>query len=483
MAVCFAFETGDKPLLPGVPAKGRLAKGLRRLARTERFKGKRKEMVVWNSGGQLPAAHYLLVGLGKKAGDTLQALREAAALAARRAADLPARRMAVLPPWRALSETTDRTVEAVTEGITLGSYRMAKYLTGKNSHAMTLRSAEILVDRASLGSARAGLAEGAIRGKATNLTRDIVNEPAIVLTPSRMAQVARRIAKERGLQIRVLEKKDLEKMGMGALLGVSAGSAEPPCLIHMTYSPKGVRNPKRIALVGKGITFDSGGLSLKTSTGMETMKQDKAGACAVLGAMSALPEMASPVEVHGIMAMTENMPSGTAIKPGDVLRTMGGKTIEVLNTDAEGRLILADALCYAQKLKVERIIDLATLTGACMVALGPASTGVFGNNQEMIDSLLESAEQSGEKMWQLPCYEEYADQLRSEIADIKNTACRYGGAITAALFLKSFVDDSVPWIHLDIAGPAFLETDQKSMRKGATGAGVRTLLSYVKSLG
>ena len=387
VAVCFAYDTGDKPLLPGITAKGRVAKVLSRLARTEKFKGNSKEIISWNSGGQLPAAHYLLVGLGKRSASTLDALREAMALAARRATGLPAKKMTVLPPKQDSADKTADAVEAVTEGIALGSYRMSKYLTGDNAHKMTLRSAEILVDRGSLRAARAGLAEGTVRARATNFTRDIVNEPAIVLTPARMAEVARGVAKECGLEIKVLEKKDLMKMGMGALLGVSAGSAELPCLIHVTYRPKGIRKPRKVAFVGKGITFDSGGLSLKTSIGMETMKLDKAGACAVLGAMSALPALKPPVEVHGIMAMTENMPSGTAIKPGDVLRTMSGKTIEVLNTDAEGRLILADALGYAQTLKVERIIDLATLTGACMVALGPASTGVFGNDQEMIDML------------------------------------------------------------------------------------------------
>jgi leucyl aminopeptidase len=308
----------------------------------------------------------------------------------------------------------------------------------------------------------------------------------------RMAEVARRVAKAHGLEIKVIDRAGLARMGMGAILGVASGSVEQPCLIHLIYRPEDERRRRgrhgrrgrvpKLALVGKGLTFDSGGLSLKTATGMETMKLDKAGASAVLGAMSALSELKPRVEVHGIMGMTENMPGGAAIKPGDVLRTMSGKTIEVLNTDAEGRLVLADALSYAQKQKVEQIIDLATLTGACMVALGPVSTGVFGTDQRMVDRFLECAWRAGERMWQLPLYEEYADQLRSEIADVKNTGNRYGGAITAALFLKTFVNEKVPWIHLDIAGPAFLESEQGCMRKGATGAGVRTLLNYILSI-
>ncbi|HET9481369.1 MAG TPA: leucyl aminopeptidase, partial [Candidatus Polarisedimenticolia bacterium] len=275
----------------------------------------------------------------------------------------------------------------------------------------------------------------------------------------------------------------LRSMGMGAILGVAAGSDQPPCLIHLTYKPRG-RAARKVALVGKGITFDSGGLSIKTAAGMETMKLDKAGASAVLAVMSALPALAPNVVVHGIMGMTENMPGGRATKPGDILRTFGGKTVEVLNTDAEGRLVLADALGYAQKQHVDRIIDLATLTGACMVALGPVVTGVFGNNQAMADSFLDAARRAGEKMWQLPLLDDYADQLRSDIADLKNSpTSRYGGAITASLFLKSFVDDEVPWLHLDIAGPAFYETEQGYMRKGATGAAVRAVLTYIEDLG
>jgi leucyl aminopeptidase len=295
--------------------------------------------------------------------------------------------------------------------------------------------------------------------------------------------MARAIASEKGLQIRVLEKKDLAALKMGAILGVSAGSDQPPCVIHITYAPpRGSGRVPRLALVGKGLTFDSGGLSLKTATGMETMKLDKAGATAVLAVMSALADLKPAVEVHGIMGMTENMPGGSAIKPGDVLRTMGGKTIEVLNTDAEGRLVLADCLGDAQTLKPDQIIDMATLTGACLVALGPHAAGLFGTDQEQVDALLSAAGRAGEKMWQLPLYDDYNEQIRSEIADVKNTGNRYGGAITAALFLKHFVQPGMPWAHLDIAGPAFHETEQAYMRKGATGAMVRTILTYIEDL-
>ncbi len=487
VAICFAFGGEGKPAL-GLPVSSRPvstrpAKAIERVMREESFKGKRKEILLWHAGGRFPAKRYMVVGLGKRASCSLDLLREGCGLAARRAAAVKARRVSLALPPIGTAPDPRAAAEAAAEGIALGTYRMVKYMTGDDGAPITLKSAEILVPKESLASARSGAETGSIRAAATTLTRDLVNEPAGVLTPMRMADVARRVAKTRGLAIKVIDRAGLARMGMGAILGVASGSVEQPCLIHLVYRPAGGRGrlPK-LALVGKGLTFDSGGLSLKTATGMETMKLDKAGASAVLGVMSALCELKPRVEVHGIMGMTENMPGGAAIKPGDVLRTMSGKTIEVLNTDAEGRLVLADALGYAQKQKVEQIIDLATLTGACMVALGPVSTGVFGTDQRMVDRFLECAWRAGERMWQLPLYEEYADQLRSEIADVKNTGNRYGGAITAALFLKSFVNEKVPWIHLDIAGPAFLESEQGCMRKGATGAGVRTLLNYILTL-
>jgi leucyl aminopeptidase len=490
VAICFAFEGEGKPALIQ-PGKTRTvstgpAKAIERVMREESFKGKRKEILLRHSSGRLPAKRYMVVGLGKRATCTLDLLREGCGLAARRAAGVKARRVSLALPPIDTAKDPRTLAEAAAEGIALGSYRMVKYMTGDDSAPITLKSVEILVPKEALASARSGAATGSIRAAATTLARDLVNEPAGVLTPMRMAGVARRVAKAHGLAIKVIDRAGLAKMGMGAILGVASGSVEQPCLIHLVYRPDGERGRRgrlpKLALVGKGLTFDSGGLSLKTAGGMETMKLDKAGASAVLGVMSALSVLKPQVEVHGIMGMTENMPGGAAIKPGDVLRTMSGKTIEVLNTDAEGRLVLADALGYAQQQKVEQIIDLATLTGACMVALGPVSTGVFGTDQRMVDRFLECAWRAGERMWQLPLYEEYADQLRSEIADVKNTGNRYGGAITAALFLKTFVNEKVPWIHLDIAGPAFLESEQGCMRKGATGAGVRTLLNYILSL-
>jgi leucyl aminopeptidase len=314
--------------------------------------------------------------------------------------------------------------------------------------------------------------------EAVCLARDLVNEPAMTLTPVAMERRARAVARAKGLGIRVLGPAELKREKMGAYLAVAQGSDNPPRLVHLSYKPKG--KPRgRVALVGKGLTFDSGGLSLKTNEYMLDMKCDMSGSAAVIGVLSALPALAPRVEVHGLLAMAENMPSARSYRPGDVLVTRSGKTVEVNNTDAEGRLVLADALSYAQKLKPSAIIDLATLTGACVVGLGPLCTGVMGNDPAMIESVLDAAVTAGEKMWPLPLYEEYLEQLKSEVADMKNTGERYGGALTAGLFLKEFVDERLPWVHLDIAGPAFVDKDQPYAPKGGTGAGVRTVLEYL----
>jgi leucyl aminopeptidase len=267
-------------------------------------------------------------------------------------------------------------------------------------------------------------------------------------------------------------------MGMGAFLGVAAGSLQPPQFIHLTYTPSG-KARRRVAVIGKGITFDAGGLDLKTADGMLRMKDDMSGAAAVLATMRALPALAPPVEVHGLIAATENMPSGSAFRPGDILKAMNGTTIEIGNTDAEGRLTLADAIAYANaRIEPDEIVDLATLTGACVVALGPLCSGLLANNQALSDRLRAAADQAGERIWPLPLIEEYRDHLKSDVADLNNVGPRGGGAITAGLFLKEFAGDT-PWAHLDIAGPAFTEKDLPLAPKGATGVAVRTLLAYL----
>jgi leucyl aminopeptidase len=311
--------------------------------------------------------------------------------------------------------------------------------------------------------------------EATNLARDMANEPANYMTPTHMAEVAQRVAGEWGLECRILEQADMEKLGMDAFLGVSHGSRQPPKLIVLSY--KG-GDPQRstLGLVGKGITFDSGGISIKPSEGMGDMKGDMAGGAAVIAAMRAIGELRPQVSVTALVPATENLPDGAALKPGDIIRALNGKTIEVVNTDAEGRLILADALSYALKLGLSPVVDVATLTGACHIALGDLCTGAFGNNQDLIDEVLKAGEEAGEYIWQMPMYEEYREQNKSDVADIKNSGGRWGGAITAAHFLAEFVEQT-PWVHLDIAGPSRADKERNHLVKGATGVAVRTLVN------
>lgn len=313
-----------------------------------------------------------------------------------------------------------------------------------------------------------------------SLARDLVNEPPSITTARYLGEQAQRHCRGRGLSVEVWGKKKIEAMKLAGLLAVNRGSQEEPRFIIIRYRPAG-RPRKKVALIGKGITFDSGGLSLKPAKSMETMKLDMAGGAAVIGAMSRLPRLGLDIEVTGYIPTTDNLPGGNAQKPGDVIRYMNGKTIEVLNTDAEGRLILADGLALAARQKPDYMINLATLTGACMVALGNEVAGIFSNHQPLADRLLRCAQETGEKLWQLPLVKDYREELKSSIADIKNIGGSYGGAITAALVLQEFVDD-IPWAHLDIAGPAFAEKDIVTCPKGGTGYGVRTLLNFLSTL-
>jgi leucyl aminopeptidase len=325
-----------------------------------------------------------------------------------------------------------------------------------------------------------GVERGRIIGEAVNLARDLINEPSSTLTPTELAERARETATRFGLDIDVLDETRMKEMGMGALLGVARGSDEPARLITLRYTPEGVGHAgsEVIAIVGKGITFDSGGISIKPAEGMEKMKYDMSGAASTLAAMSAIAQLKPGVEVLGVMPATENMPSGRAYKPGDVLRAMSGKTIEVINTDAEGRLILADAITYARKLGATRIIDLATLTGAVSIALGTVNVAVLGNDQDFIAEVREAAREVGERFWQLPMDDDYRDLIKSDIADIKNSGGRYAGTITAAYFLREFAEET-PWVHLDIAGTAWENERKAHMAKGPTGVAIRTLINYV----
>jgi len=443
----------------------------------ERFSAKPAHVTHVHTAGRIPAGRVIVVGLGKRVDLTLETVRRAASAALRRARDLGAKSVAIDVLGGRLPARSR--AHAVTEGALLGAYTFDRYKREKSEkrvEALTVVEADTPRRREVTEGARTG----EVFADATCFARDLVNSPANDVHPTYLAKVAGDIAKEAKLGVKVFDRAECQKMGMGLFLGVAAGSEQPPKFIHLSYTPSG-RKRRRVAVIGKGITFDSGGLDLKSAEGMLRMKDDMSGAAAVLAIMRALPRLAPSVEVHGLIAATENMPSGAAIRPGDVLRAMNGTTVEIGNTDAEGRLTLADAICYAiDKVGADEMVDMATLTGACVVALGPLCSGLFSNDQKLADRLVEAAENAGERVWQLPLFDEYRENLKSDVADFNNVGPRGGGAITAGLFLKEFAGDR-PWAHLDIAGPAFVEKDTPTGPKGATGAPVRTMLCYLMS--
>jgi len=479
-ALILGRHSDGAKITPAMAAVDRKLDGLlARVMAAEKFEGKVGQVSHVHADHRLRAARVLVAGLGPKKDSGAEAVRRAASAAARRARDLGARSAAAHLAADGVSARAR--AQATVEGAVLGTYRFDKYLKEKSPKSLdSLAVSE--PDRRSQAAAEAGVRAGETWARATCLARDLVNEPANVVTPAYLARRAQEIARAGRLGLKVLERADCARLGMGAYVGVAQGSHEPPKFIHLTYKPKG-RARKRVAVIGKGITFDSGGLDLKPADGMYRMKDDMSGAAAVLGLFQALPKLALPVEVHGLIAATENMPSGTAQRPGDVVRAMNGLTIEIGNTDAEGRLTLADALAYAAKeIKPDEMLDLATLTGAIVIALGMGLSGVFATDDGLAKRVLGAAEAAGEKMWRLPLHDEYKEGLKSEIADLNNISSqRGGGAIVAGLFMRDFTGGR-PWAHLDIAGTAFTERELPLGPKGATGVGVRTLLAYLSAL-
>jgi len=478
-ALIVGRHAGESKLAPGLAALDKQLGGLlTKVMTAEKFEGKPGQVAHVHTDGRLPATRVLVAGLGSEKGDA-EAVRRAASAASRRARDLGAKSAAGYLAAEGVSPRVR--AQATVEGSMLGTYRFDKYLKEKSPKSLDAL-AVVEPERRSQGAAEDGMRAGGIWAAATCLARDLVNEPANVVTPAYLAKRAQEIARSGHLGLKVLEREDCEKLGMGAYVGVAQGSLEPPKFIHLTYRPK-QRARKRVVVIGKGITFDSGGLDLKPADGMYRMKDDMSGAAAVLGLFSALPKLALPVEVHGLIAATENMPSGTAQRPGDIVRAMNGLTIEIGNTDAEGRLTLADALAYADReIKPDEMVDLATLTGAIVVALGLGLSGVFVTNEALAGRVLTAAETAGEKMWRMPLHDEYKDGIKSDIADLNNISSqRGGGAIVAGLFMRDFTGGR-PWAHLDIAGTAFTEREIPLGPKGATGVGVRTLLAYLHAL-
>jgi leucyl aminopeptidase len=369
-------------------------------------------------------------------------------------------------------------LQAVTEGLTLAEFNGATYKTGEPPPAPPPRVTIIvpeLADTAPDSPRRleAALSRGRIMGECSNLARELANEPGNTLTPREFAARAAALASEVGVGVEILDETQIEKLGMGLLLGVARGSSEPPRLIVFRHDPPGATGPV-LGLVGKGITFDTGGISIKPADGMERMKDDMAGGAAVACAMRAIAQLGAPIRVIGVVPATENMPGGRAIKPGDILRSAEGKTVEVINTDAEGRLILGDGLWYARQLGATHLVDVATLTGAIVVALGKTTSGLFGTPDWWVDQVRRVADRAGDRVWPLPLFDDYRDQLKSEIADMTNTGGRPAGSITAAMFLKEFTA-GLPWVHIDIAGTAWAEEAKPYLPKGASGVAVRTL--------
>ncbi len=450
-----------------------LGGAVRQAIADERFRGKTGQSLTLHTLGRLPAKRLALVGRGSGP----VAPRELLALggrASRLAKTFGAHVAALVAPPPA----APRDLEALAEGAALGLYHFAKYLSGERATPATLERLTLFVPaHTDTTTVDAALARAAVTARAIARARDLVNEPAGTLTPSRLAATASEWARAASVEIEVLDREACRKLGMGLYLAVAQGSVEEPRFIHLAWKPAGAR--RRIVLVGKGVTFDSGGLSLKTNDGMLDMKTDMAGAATVIAATTAAAEERLPIEIHALAACTENMPSGSSYKLGDVLTSMAGKTVEINNTDAEGRLTLADALTFGLRLAPDAVIDLATLTGACMVALGPHVAGVMSNDEALAAEVLAAAAEAGEDMWRLPLPPRLVEQLKSEIADMKNTGERWGGALTAGLFLKEFVGDT-PWVHVDIAGPSSADKEHAHVSKGGTGFAVASLLAFLR---
>ncbi|MDY6892181.1 MAG: leucyl aminopeptidase [Chloroflexota bacterium] len=475
------FEGVDKPGGATGAVDEALGGVISKLISGGEIKGKLNEVTVIHTMGKLESERVAVVGLGKQEKFTYDTIRGVTAAACRSLKKVGAKRVATIVHGAGIGGMdVEKSVQALAEGSILGLYAFREHITKSPDNGEIQELVIVEHDESKVPVIERGVHLGRILAEATNFTRDMVNQPANYMTPTDMVGMARRVADDWKLEFSVLERDEMEKLGMGALLGVAQGSKQPPKFIILSYRGDG-HDASTVGLIGKGITFDSGGISIKPSENMDEMKSDMAGGAAVIGAMRAIAELKPWINVTGLIPATENLPGGAAVKPGDILKAMNGKTIEVANTDAEGRLILADALCYAKKLGFTPLIDIATLTGACVVALGDICTGAFTNDQELVAMVMKAGEEAGEKIWQLPMYEEYKELNKSEVADIKNTGGRYGGAITAAQFLAEFSEDT-PWVHLDIAGTSFLKKEKTYLGKGATGAGVRTLVNLVMGM-
>ncbi len=459
-----------------------LAAVLKKSAAREKFSGKTGQLLEMTAPAGCRADRLLLIGLGDEKSASGETLRRAVGTAVQRLQKVHEHDLVIAFDTFPLRKTSPAgRAEALTEGALLGDYRFDRYQTEeKEADAKKAVQVSLLVAARDLIEVQTGVAVAEAVSAGTILARDLVNEPGNVKSPDYLASQAQKMCRDAGLDCTVLGQKELEKEKMGAMLGVAQGSVREPRLIVMQYHGASA-GQKPIALVGKGVVFDSGGISIKPSQGMEEMKMDMGGAAAVIGTMLAAARLKLPCNLVGVVPAVENMPSGTAIRPGDILTSHSGKTIEVVNTDAEGRLILADAISYVRRFDPVKVIDLATLTGACIIALGHHATAVLGNDKKLIDRLISAGEQSGERLWELPLWAEYDEQIKSQVADMKNTGGRPAGTITAAAFIQKFTE-GLNWVHLDIAGTGWEEKGRPCYSFGGTGVGVRLLSRYLRDL-
>ena len=473
----FAFPPAKQGQLaaPLRPIDEALGGGLAKLVAKEEFSGKRDQVLAVSTLGKAKVDKVVLVGLGEKRALGDADVRAFAGKAARAANSDKARSLVL-----GLPDGVEKRLRYVAEGLELGAYRFTKYLTGDRRPKTELETVTI----ASAAKLRAADTKKTIElgqriADAVNIARDLSNEPPNVMFPVALAARAQEVAKANGIKIQVFDFKEILRRGMKLIDAVGRGSSNEPRFVHMSYVPK--RSKKRVVFVGKGITFDSGGLSIKPAAGMGEMKHDMSGAANMVGLMAAVAALKPNVEVHAIMACAENMPDGNAYRPGDVWGSLDGKTVEIINTDAEGRLVLADALAYARALEPDLLIDNATLTGACVVALGSTCSGFYATNDATAAEFTAAVKQAGETMWRMPLLEDLREQIKSEVADVKQTGDRYGGSITAALFLREFIGDTKNWVHADIAGPATADRPSGwTQAKGATGHGVLTFVALLE---
>ena len=464
----------DKPQVSVETSDNAVQKAAAEVISSGETTAKMFDTTLLHSPANLKAKRLLLLGGGKQKTFSSHELRRVAGAAVRYAKPKGIRHLAFVAPEANLD--AEQAVKAIVEGAFVGNFDPDTYKSDRKderlqSLAVVARGEQVKLQRS--------MDEARIVGESQNFTRSLVNEPGNRMTPTILAEQAKKMSAEVGLKCDVYGADKIKELKMGAFWSVAQGSDEPPALIVMRYEPADAPAQPVLGLVGKGITFDTGGISIKPSDGMEKMKYDMAGGAAMIGAMRAIALLKPKVKVIAIVCATENMPSGKAQKPGDIQIAMSGKSIEIINTDAEGRLVLADGLYYARQLGCTHLVDAATLTGACVVALGYVNAGVFGNNEQMYERFERALKKAGEKMWRLPLDDEYKEMIRSNIADIINSGGRWGGAVTAAMFLKEFAEDT-PWLHLDIAGTAWMEDNKPWIAKGPSGIGVRSLIEFTK---